>query len=149
MYTVIYHDWNPDENISRAEIYQWITIFILVMAMFYFLWQSLTFSGKQRLKNPNELYSYLALGIINNSVFFAKLCYYATHIKRDWLDSNVTPAGSPDNLMELTKALFSLTIICLAGVVVIVVFMALTAKPLRDYIFKEIFYDIGANVNSV
>ena len=42
-----------------------------------------------------------------------------------------------------------MTFVSLAGVILILFFMIMTAKPLRDYIFEEIFFEIGANVNAV
>ena len=42
-----------------------------------------------------------------------------------------------------------MTFVSLLGVWLILIFMIMTAKPLRDYIFEEIFYEIGANVNAV
>ena len=116
--------------------------------MFYFLWQSLKMHSAGKLKNPNELFSYLALAVINNCIFFAKLCYYAKHIKVDWMDGP-DPEDAPSNLDTLTLLLFIMTFVSLLGVVLILIFMILTAKPLRDYIFEEIFHEIGANINSV
>ena len=101
-----------------------------------------------KLKNPNELFSYLALAIINNCIFAAKLCYYAEHIKRDWMDEP-NPTDAPSNTDQLTLLLFILTFVSLFGVCLILFFMIITAKPLRDFIFEEIFHEIGANINSV
>ena len=86
LYTVVFKNYNTDDTLTRTELYQWISILILVTGMFYFLWQSLKYKGPGKLKNPNELFSYLALAVINNCIFFAKLCYYASHIKKDWMD---------------------------------------------------------------
>ncbi len=86
LYTVVFLDWNPDAQITRVELYQWISVAILVLGMTYFLWQSIKEKPIGRHKNPNELYSYLALGLINNVIFIVKLCYYAYQIKHDWID---------------------------------------------------------------
>lgn len=56
---------------------------------------------------------------------------------------------TPENLDTLTLVLFSLTFVMIGGVVVVMFFMIATAKPLRDYIFEEIFIEIGANRNAV
>ena len=101
-----------------------------------------------KLKNPNELFSYLALAVLNNCIFFAKLCYYAKIIKQNWIDKP-NPVGSQSNLDDLTLLLFIMTFVSLVGVMLILIFMIMTAKPLRDFIFEEIFYEIGANVNAV
>lgn len=85
-YTVIYIDYNPDTTITRTELYQWISMLILTIGMFYFLWTSIKEKPQGKHKNPNELYSYLALGVINNSIFLAKLGYYSYKIKNDWID---------------------------------------------------------------
>lgn len=45
--------------------------------------------------------------------------------------------------------LFILTFVSILGVILILIFMIMTAKPLRDFIFEEIFHEIGANINSV
>ena len=123
---------------------------ILVLGMVYFLWTSLKQKSAGKLKNPNELFSYLALGTISQIIFLIKLCCYSAHIKHDWLDAddNKTP-DDPSNLKNLTIGLFSLTLICILGVIIIIFFMAVTAKPLRDYILSDIFYEIGANLNAI
>ena len=54
--------------------------------MIYHLWTALTHNPGHRLKNPNELYSFSALFIINNCIFIAKLIYNAIKIKHDWID---------------------------------------------------------------
>ena len=38
LYTVVFLDWNPDAQITRVELYQWISVAILVLGMAYFLW---------------------------------------------------------------------------------------------------------------
>ena len=86
--------------------------------------------------------------MINNCIFFAKLCYYAEHVKRDWMDEP-NPPDAPDNLDQLTLLLFIMTFVSMLGVVLIVIFVIMTAKPLRDYIFEDIFHEIGANINAV
>lgn len=146
LYTVVYTDWNPDASVTRVELYQWISILILTVGMAYFLWQSLRAKPFGKLKNPNELFSYLALGVINNCIFMAKLCYYAYQVKTDWVDSDAAPS---ENTQNLTLLLYAMTYLCIVGVLLIIVFMSITAKPLRDYIFEEIFYEIGSNVNAV
>lgn len=147
LYTVVYKDWNPDATLSDTEIYEWISIFILTVGMVYFLFVSLRPGGTGKLKNPNELFSYLALGIINNTIFLGKLCYNAYSIKKDWIDG-VHP-DETSHLKTLTVLLWVLTFVSILGVTMIVFFMCITAKPLRDYIYSEIFYEIGANINSV
>ena len=77
LYTFTFLDWNPDASITRVELYQWISVGILVIGMTYFLWYSIMKQPRGKHRNPNELYSYLALGVINNIIFIAKLCYYA------------------------------------------------------------------------
>ena len=85
-YTVVYVDYNPDTKVTRTELYQWITVLILTIGMIYFLWTSIKEKPQGKHKNPNELVSYLALGVINNGIFLAKLCYYSYQIKTDWID---------------------------------------------------------------
>ena len=131
---------------TRTELYQWITILILLIGMTYFLCTSLTKTEK-KLKNPNELMSYLALAVINNGIFMAKLCYYAYHIKTEWMDG--TQPAEPTNINTLTTVLFIMTFVVLVCVTVILILIIYMAKPLRDIIFEEIFRVIGANVNSV
>ena len=67
--------WQPEMKIPPTEFYQWITVFILIVSMVYFLWLSLKKGSPSNLKSPNELISYLAICIINNSIFLAKLYY--------------------------------------------------------------------------
>ena len=93
----MFEKYDKEDELTRTELYQWISILILVIGMFYFLWQSLKGKKLGKLKNPNELFSYLALAIINNCIFFAKLCYYAYHIKRDWMDEP-NPVDADANL---------------------------------------------------
>ena len=56
---------------------------------------------------------------------------------------------SPENLESLTYGLFSMTFVMMAGCLLVIFFMSITAKPLRDFIFEEIFIEIGANRNAV
>ena len=86
LYSVVFKMWQPEIKITPTEFYQWITVFILIVSMVYFLWRSLKEGGPSNLKSPNELISYLAICIINNSIFLAKLCYYADKIKKTWID---------------------------------------------------------------
>ena len=141
MYTVVYEDWNPNVSVTRTELYQWITLLILTFGMIYFLWHSVKAKSGGKLKNPNELFSYLALGVINNCIFLAKLIYYAVHIKRDWLDQPYpdTP-DTPSNIETMTITLFVTTFVSIVFVAMSLVLMIITAKPLRDRIFEEIFY---------
>ena len=116
--------------------------------MIYHLWTALTHKPGHKLKNPNELFSYLALSIINNCIFIAKLIFYAIQIKHDWLDKTF-PYDTPSNIDTLNLAVFILTFACLAGSLIILGMMSVIVWPLREHIFEEIFHDIGANVNSV
>ena len=75
LYTIVYEDYHSDTKLTRVELYQWISLLILALGMVYFLWTSLKEKPQGKLKNPNELFSYLALGIINNGIFLAKLIY--------------------------------------------------------------------------
>lgn len=133
LFTIVFKDWNPDATLSHSEIYEWITIFILTVGMVYFLFVSLRPGGTGKLKNPNELFSYLALGVINNTIFVGKLCYNAYSIKKDWIDGSHPEESS--HLKTLTVLLFVLTFVCIFGVLLIIFFMCITAKPLRDYIY--------------
>ena len=57
--------------------------------------------------------------------------------------------ADPANLDTLVVLLFALTFVSIFGILTILVLMSITAKPLREYIYEEIFYSIGANFNSV
>ena len=38
LYSYVYEKYNDGAKIDRTELYQWISILILVSGMFYFLW---------------------------------------------------------------------------------------------------------------
>lgn len=138
MYTVVYEDWNPDVSVTRTELYQWVTLLILTFGMIYFLWHALKAKSGGKLKNPNELFSYLALSVINNCIFLAKLFYYAVHIKRDWIDKPYP--DTPSNIETMTITLFGVTLASIVFVTLSLLIVIMTAKPLRDHVFEEIFY---------
>ena len=130
MYTLVYKDWNPDKTLTRTELYQWISILIMVSGMIYHLWTALTHNPGHRLKNPNELYSFSALFIINNCIFIAKLIYNAIKIKHDWIDKTF-PYETPSNIDTLNLAVFILTFVCLGGSVITLSLMSAIVWPLR------------------
>lgn len=85
LYTLTFHaneDAETKAHLRPIEICQWISMAILTVGMVYFLISALV----RRDKNPNELYSFMALVFLNNAIFLTKLIAYAIHIKKDWID---------------------------------------------------------------
>ena len=85
-FTVVYNlnEHDGEALLREPDIYyKWIMLFILVCGMVYFLISSVC---RKENKNPNELYSFLALSIIVNCLFIAGLIVNAIKA-RSWLDS--------------------------------------------------------------
>lgn len=78
-------------------------------------------------KNPNELLSYLVLAFILNTFFLYRLILDLVNHR---IHSNLT-------------VFFKITAIIL--VVTILVINTVTIQPLRDSIYEDIFWEIGAN----
>lgn len=79
LYTVVYKYWHPDTHVTRLELSQWISVGILTSANLYFLWKSLKRRSKDtnKLKNPDELYSFTMIALMGSAIFLARLSYYA------------------------------------------------------------------------
>lgn len=149
----MYVDYDPDEGtafdaVMRVEVlYEWIKELILVGGMVYFLISSTTGS-----KNPNELWSFLALAIIVNCIFGYLLIMSSVHVMRDWINKWDEPDFTPainDKTKTLTYWLFSITCVMIFCAVMFIAIIGLTIRPLRERIYEEIFWEIGANMNMV
>lgn len=105
------------------EVYRLIMILILLLGMTYFLFIS---TCRQK-KNPNELLSYLVLAFILNTFFLYRLILDLVNHK---IHSNFT-------------VFFKISALVL--VVTILIVNTVTIQPLRDSIFEDIFWEIGAN----
>ena len=143
-FAILYDDINPGSQyeVDPSQWYKWVTFVILLVGQVYFLASSTV--GKS--KNPNELYSYLALAIFTNLLFLAILCYYSYYIKKNWIND---PNEIEEELSGKILAIWILGLALLALVVILMILIAITTEPLKQRIYEEIFWEIGANMNMV
>ena len=142
-YSILYDRYNDDSyETDPSNWYVWIQFIILLVGQIYFLISATL--GKN--KNPNELYSYLAIAMFINVICLGTLIILCRDIARDWLGIDV---GVDEDLHAKTLGLFIMGIVFIVITVFVIVMIILTTKPLRERIYEEIFWQIGANMNLV
>ena len=132
IYTVMFVLSYLDERIDALTFYAWFIMFLLVLALLYFLWHSLV------RRNSMELAAFLIFATVGNAMVIYRCVLYYTGADSSFINNKHSDEDGSKSVADVAMSAVALAI-CVSSQLIYLV----SARPVFDELHKEVFYGIG------